>query len=147
MIKNTKEFYTSVVRRGNNLLYRGYKNGERVKKKIAFKPTLFVNSDKTSPWKTLDGQNVAPVTFDSMSEATEFDKLYRDVSNVNVYGMNNMVFQYIAKKFPTDIEFDRSSVEVTNFDIEVASTPPTQLTLCARHTNAARIDAARATFI
>jgi len=121
MIKNTKEFYTSVVRRGNNLLYRGYKNGERVKKKIAFKPTLFVNSDKTSPWKTLDGQNVAPVTFDSMSEATEFDKLYRDVSNVNVYGMNNMVFQYIAKKFPTDIEFDRSSVEVTNFDIEVAS--------------------------
>jgi len=121
MIKNTKEFYTSVVRRGNNLLYRGYKNGERVKKKIAFKPTLFVNSDKTSPWKTLDGQNVAPVTFDSMSEATEFDKLYRDVSNVNVYGMNNMVYQYIAKKFPTDIDFDRSSVEVTNFDIEVAS--------------------------
>ena len=121
MIKNTKEFYTSVVRRGNNLLYRGYKNGERVKKKIAFKPTLFVNSEKPSPWKTLDGQNVAPVTFDSMSEATEFDKLYRDVSNVNVYGMNNMVFQYIAKKFPTNIEFDRSSVEVTNFDIEVAS--------------------------
>lgn len=121
MIKNTKEFYTSVVRRGNNLLYRGYKNGERVKKKIAFKPTLFVSSDKPSPWKTLDDQNVAPVTFDSMSEATEFDKLYRDVANVNVYGMNNMVFQYIAKKYPTNIEFDRSSVEVTNFDIEVAS--------------------------
>ena len=115
------EFYTSALRRGNNILYRGYKNGEQIRKKIAFKPTLYIAGDSKSEWRTLDGQSVVEMEFDDMSAATDFINMYKDVANVTVYGMNNYVNQFITKKFPKRIEFDRSLVNVINLDIEVAS--------------------------
>ena len=65
-------FYTSVSRFGNNLLYRGYDNGKKVQKKIKYQPTYFVNTPKSSNWIALDGTKVAPIKFDSMREAKEW---------------------------------------------------------------------------
>lgn len=115
------EFYTSVLRYGNNILYRGYKNGKPVKHKFPFRPTLFMSGDKGSGWTTLDGSPVEPVKFDSMSEATDFVKRYEGVSNFTVYGNSNYVAQFVTEKFPRTIEFDRDLVQVLNIDIEVAS--------------------------
>ena len=55
------DFYTSVERFGNNLLYRGYSGTERVKTKIPFRPTLFVRGKKEG-WTNLDGQTVEPLS-------------------------------------------------------------------------------------
>ena len=115
------EFYTSALRRGNNILYRGYKNGERIKKKIPFQPTLYVTGDSPSDWRTLDGKSVVEMQFDNMSEATDFINMYKDVSNVEVHGNNNYVTQFITRKFPKRIDFDRELINVMNIDIEVAS--------------------------
>jgi len=115
------EFYTSVLRRGNQIYYRGVRNGERVKKKIPFQPHLYVTGDSASEWKTLEGQSVIEMQFDDMSAATEYIQTYRDVANVDVYGNNNYVAQFITRKFPKRIDFDRSLVHVCNIDIEVAS--------------------------
>ena len=95
------EFYTSALRRGNNILYRGYKNGEQIRKKIAFKPTLYIAGDSKSEWRTLDGQSVMEMEFDDMSDTTDFINMYKDVANVTVYGMNNYVssvhYQEVSK--------------------------------------------------
>ena len=116
-------FYTSVVRFGNNILFRGYgQNGKKIQTKVPFKPTLYVQSDKKqSGWKSIDGTNVEPMTFDSMKEATEFQRRYEDIPNFKIYGMNNFVSQFIAQSFPTPIEFKREWVDVCTIDIEVAS--------------------------
>ena len=116
----TKEFYTSVVRHGNNILYRGYRNGKSVKERIPFKPKLYVGG-KGAGWTTLDGLPVTEMQFDSMSEAKDFLKRYEGVSNVNLYGNTNYVAQFITEKFPDKIEFDRDLVKVLNIDIEVQS--------------------------
>ena len=113
------KFYTSVERYGNSILYRGYDGAERIKKRIPFKPTLFVNGQ--SEWRTLEGKPVAPMTFDSMRDATDFTKQYQHVPTVNVYGMNNFVSQFIAETFPSDIKFDQNQIVITTIDIEVAS--------------------------
>ena len=120
------KFYTSVQRYGNTILYRGYKNGERVKKRIPFKPTLYVPSQTPSkgtlsPWKTLDGKSVAPIEFDSMRDATDFIKQYEHVPTMKVYGMNNFINQFITQEFPKDIAFDRDQIVVSTIDIEVQS--------------------------
>ena len=115
------EFYTSVLRRGNNILYRGYKNGDAIKKKIAFKPTLYITGDSPSGWQTLDGNSLVEMQFDDMSAATDFINMYKEVANVEVHGNNNYVTQFITRKFPKRIDFDRSMVNVINLDIEVAS--------------------------
>ena len=113
------KFYTSIERYGNTILYRGYDGAERIKKRVPFKPTLFV--DGQSEWKTLEGKSVAPVAMDSMRDATEFTKKYEKVPNFNVYGMNNFVMQFIAEVFPSDIKFDPNQISITTIDIEVAS--------------------------
>ena len=115
------EFYTSVLRYGNNILYRGYKNGNAVKRRVPFKPTLFIKSDKGSGWTTLDDVAVDPIQFDSMNDAKDFMKRYEGVSNFEVYGNTNYTAQFVAETFPNDIPFDRSMVKVLNIDIEVQS--------------------------
>jgi len=115
-------FYTSVSKYGNNLLYRGFKNGQRVEEKIKFKPVLFVQSPKaTDRYKTLDGHKVSPIEFDSMQDAREFEQRYKAVPNFPIYGQTNFVTQFIANKFPNTIDFDRDMVNVCTIDIEVAS--------------------------
>ena len=41
--------------------------------------------------------------------------------NFNIYGMNDFVSQFIAQKYPDEIKFDRDTISVTSFDIEVQS--------------------------
>ena len=115
------KFYSSAIRMGRHILYRGYENGQQVRKRIPYQPKLYVSSDKDSDWKTLDGLPVAECVLDSMSDATDFLKRYSDVANFKVYGNNNYVAQYIAEEFPNKISFDRDLVRVMNIDIEVYS--------------------------
>ena len=115
------EFYTSVIRHGNKILYRGVENGDPVKKKISFKPKLYVPGQGAVGWTTLDGISCTEMEFDSIEEASDFVKRYDGVTNYNIYGNTNYVAQYVAEKFPRTIEFNRQNVRVANIDIEVQS--------------------------
>jgi len=115
------DFYTSVNRYGNNILYRGFERGKRVSKKIPYMPTLFVPTDKETGWNNLQYNPVQPITFDTMREASDFIKKYDGVDNFPVYGTTNYVNQFVTDRFPNDIKFDRSKVNVTSLDIEVHS--------------------------
>ena len=115
------KFYTSVGRWGSSILYRGYEDGKRIKRKIPFKPTLYIKSDKATGFNTLDGSSVEPIQFDSMSDAREFSKKYEGIQNFTVYGNTNYISQFIAHEFPDDIAFDSSLIRVHNIDIECDS--------------------------
>lgn len=114
-------FYTNINRYGNNLLYRGYEDGRRIKRKITFKPTLYVKGKGKSQFVALDGTNVDAIKLDSMREAKEFIEKYKEVENFKIYGNTNYIAQFIAEEFPGEIKFDRSAIRVHNIDIEVAS--------------------------
>ena len=114
-------FYTSVNRYGNNILYRGFQDGERIQKKIQYGPTLFHLTDKETGWNNLQNQPVMPKTFDTMRDAREWAKQYEGVDNYPIYGTTNYVTQYITDRFPNDIQFQREKVNVVSLDIEVHS--------------------------
>jgi len=114
-------FYTSVNRYGNSILYRGIEDGERVAKKVKYMPTLFVNASHETGWYNLQNQPVLPKTFDTMRDAKDYMKQYEGVDNKTIYGTTNYVTQYINDRFPDAPKFDRDKVNVTSIDIEVAS--------------------------
>jgi len=115
-------FYTNVTRYGNQILYRGYTdNGTAITQKYKFKPTLYVKTDRPSDWKTMEGQPVGPVQFDSMGDARDFVKQYEGVVGFKVWGNTNYIHQFITSKFPGEVKFNRSLVNVANIDIEVHS--------------------------
>ena len=114
-------FYTSVNRYGNNILFRGFENGKRVSKQIPFMPTLFIPTNKETGWNNIQNQPVQPITFDTMRDASDFIKKYDGVDNFPIYGTNNYVTQFITDRYINDIKFDRAKINVTTIDIEVAS--------------------------
>ena len=116
------EFYTSVVRYGNQLLYRGFKNGLRFQDRVKFSPTMY-REDSNGTARGLKGERLKPITFDTMKEYRDYKSAWQDVAGANstLHGQENFIYQYINEKFPEDIKFDRSKIRVMNIDIEVQS--------------------------
>jgi len=111
-----------VNRYGNSILYRGYSpNGTPINQRYKFKPKFWVASKDPTEIKSFDGGNISPVQFENMREAKEFLEQYSEMDGVKIYGTRNYIHQFIADKFPDDIKFNPSSINVVNFDIEVAS--------------------------
>jgi len=112
-------FYTNVLRYKNYILHRGYQNnGERFMRKEYFQPTLFVSSKKKEGWTGFDGQDVAPIEFESMFEANQWLKQNIGVSGRNIYGNKKFAQQFVTQKYPRDIEFKRELINVGTIDIE-----------------------------
>jgi len=112
-------FYTNLYRFKNNIFYRGYSNnGDRVLKKEHYKPNFYVTVPIETGYKSLDGHNVGPVKFGSMYEAGQWFRDNINVSGRSIYGNKRFVTQYAMDKFPQDIQFDRSMINVGTFDIE-----------------------------
>ena len=117
-----KNFYTSVDRYGQTILYRGYSpNGTRIEERIKFNPTLYLPSKTPTEYKAFAGGHVAPKTFPTMNDSKQFIETYKEMEGVKVYGTRNYVQQFITDKFPEDIKFNQNLINVVNFDIEVAS--------------------------
>ena len=114
-------FYTNITTRGNNILFRGVKDGKRIKQKIPFEPTLYVRTGKQTPYTTLQGEYLEKVKFLSISEAREFVNKYKEVSNFPIYGNYNYGYQFINKVFPDTIEFDINQIKILTIDIETTT--------------------------
>jgi len=115
------KFYTNVAQHGNNILYRGVKEGRRVKMKIAYAPTLFVPVKKPTDYKTLFGDYVEPVKFENIREAKNFIEQYKDVSNFKIYGNQAHTYSFIAEEFKGMIDWNINDISVAVIDIEVGS--------------------------
>jgi len=117
----TKNYYTNVASIGNNILYRGVKDGRRVKLKLAYTPTLFLQSNKNTKFKSLDGEPLEPMKFESIREARDFIKRYDEVTNFKIYGQTRFEYAFIAEQNPGMIEWNFDDVSIAIIDIEVGS--------------------------
>ena len=115
------DFYTSVLAVGNNILYRGVKNGRSVCLKVAYTPTLYLQSNKQTKFKSLNGETLEPLKFETMKDARDFIKNYEQVENFKIYGNSRFEYAFIAENFKGDIEWDQDKVKVAIIDIEVGS--------------------------
>jgi len=114
-------FYTNVSVIGDNILFRGVKDGKRIRQKIKYKPKLFVRSNKPSKWTTLKGEPVEEMPFLSIRDAREFVKQYDGVSNFTIYGAVRYDYAFVSDMFPDDIDWDISKLCIAYIDIEVGS--------------------------
>ena len=112
------EFYTNVAIRGDNILLRGYRDGKQIKEKIPFRPTLFVPSSEKTNYKTLDGRFVEPVQPGSINDCRDFIKRYQGVSNIEIFGNTDYIYQFIGDNYSGDVDYDTSCLRVANIDIE-----------------------------
>lgn len=114
------KFYTNFAVSGDFVLYRGYDKGRRVHQKVKYKPTLFIPSNKATKYKTLSGQSVDKVNFDSIREARDFLERYSSLGNFKVYGNTNYDCAYISDIFKKPVEYDDTQIKISYIDIETS---------------------------
>ena len=116
------KFYTSVLPYRGRLLVRGVNHdGSHKKFRINYKPSLFIPSGKESKYKTLSGDNVGKVTFESMPEAKKWIEQYKGVSDFKYYGNTKYQYPFIADEFPGKIDWDIKQIRILTIDIECES--------------------------
>ena len=111
-------FYTNISQWGNTLLLREVVNGERLTRRVKYKPTLYAPVEKPTEWKTLDGDYVTPVNFDSMKEAREWVDNYKNQPEM-VFGSTMYPYNFIAESYPNTVEYDIDKILIVTIDIEV----------------------------
>lgn len=117
----TYTFYTNVQTFGKSILYRGVENNRKVRNKIDYNPTLYIQSNKPSKFKTVTGEFVSPVNPGDIRDCRDFIKKYEDVENFHIYGNQRYEYSYIYENSAKEILWDRSLINVCNIDIEVGS--------------------------
>jgi DNA polymerase elongation subunit (family B) len=110
--------YMSAIQWGNKILFRGVSDGQRVESKDDFRPTLYTKTKEESLYKTLFGENLAPMVFDDINSAKDFVKRYDDVEGFEFFGNTWYQYQYLAEQYPDDIRYDPSLIKVVSLDIE-----------------------------
>ena len=112
-------FYTNVVRFGNNLLVREVNNGQRINKRVRYSPTLYSLVGKPTAYKTLEGKYVTPIKHDTMKEANDWIKNYGDQQFDLIYGNTQYPYSYISDTHKGIIDWDMSQLMIVTIDIEV----------------------------
>jgi DNA polymerase elongation subunit (family B) len=113
------KFYTSVNRKGNTLYERGYEDGKPFQRQIAYKPYLFVSAPEArSPYRTIHGEVVSKIEFESMTDAFGYIKRYKNVAGHSIYGITDFEFLYIYDNYPKGFEFQFPLINIVNIDIE-----------------------------
>jgi DNA polymerase elongation subunit (family B) len=115
------KFYTNVLCVGNNILYRGVKDGRRIKLKIAYEPTLYLPSKKPTQFKSLLGEYLEPMKFENIRECRDFNKRYEEVGNFKIYGNSNYPYAFISDEHKGMVEWDQDAISIAVIDIEVGS--------------------------
>jgi DNA polymerase elongation subunit (family B) len=113
-------FYTSVFQRGNKIYMRGFDKGLRISNIIEYKPYMFIPK-QGGMYKTLDGRDVGRLDFDTIQDAKDFVDTYKEVSNMEIFGINTFAYLYIFDNFKGDIDYDPQLVRIGTLDIECAA--------------------------
>ena len=114
-------FYTYARHYGNDILFRGVKDGKRIAERRDFQPTLFHKTQKPSKYKSIFGEPVAPIQFENNKAATEHFNTYKDVENYPIFGQNYYAYQYITENYPGEVKWDAKEMAIYSIDIETTS--------------------------
>jgi DNA polymerase elongation subunit (family B) len=119
----SKKFYTNAAIYGNSILVNGWDFSENksFSEKAEFRPTLYLPSNKSTKYKTIDGVNVSPINPGTIKESKQFLAEYKDVTGTTIYGMERFLYQYLAEEFEGEIDYDPTKVRTFCIDIETQS--------------------------
>ncbi len=113
-------FYTSVVQSGNAILIREISGQERINRKVYYKPTFYLKSDKPkTKFRTLHGESVEPIEFLDIKESKEWIQSYENTPEFEIYGNTYHHFNWLSETYTKEIEYDFKLLGAWSIDIEV----------------------------
>ena len=113
------KFYTDISIHKNRIVETGYHNGEKFIKKHKYQPTLGIETEQETEWKTMKGnKNLQVKTFEDIRSFRNYTKEYGDT--IPLHGNISPEYQFIYDHY-RDMKPDISQIKVLEFDIEAVS--------------------------
>lgn len=112
-------FYTFCERVGSRIYHRYIgDDGRRYQEIVSETPLkLFIkNQGSEAIHRSLYGDKLSSVEFDSIGDMADFVKKYEGV--MDIYGQTNPVYQFLSNKYKGTLEYDFKKFRILNFDIE-----------------------------
>lgn len=83
-------------------------------------PTLYTTTnEKDSQYKSLTGENLKQLPFDSIKDAKNFIDEYGSVEGFRLFGNDNWAYQYVDSRWPEEhVSYDETKIKVYYLDIE-----------------------------
>jgi DNA polymerase elongation subunit (family B) len=114
-------FYTNVFYDFKSILYAEKENGVTVYRSEEYVPSVYLPSKKKTDFLSIHGEHVSEMTFDSYQSYKEFNEKYADVPNFEIHGDIQTEYQFINRKYGTDVSYDFSQIDIMYIDIETTS--------------------------
>lgn len=115
-------FYTNFQISGNNIFIREVIGNKKNKRKVEYRPTLYLPSQKTTNYKTFTGESVEPIKLGTIKETREFLSENENVDGFDCYGMTMYHYACISDEYPEhEIVYDMKKITILNLDIETES--------------------------
>jgi DNA polymerase elongation subunit (family B) len=111
------KFYTAVAQYGNNILCKEIVDGKSRIRKIPYQPSLYFRTKEETKFKTMEGEPLKQRKFNSINDAKEYVKTYKDVENNEFFGNTNWIYQFICDEYP-EMDFDLSQLGIWTLDVE-----------------------------
>lgn len=116
------KFYTNVFYDFQSMLYTEIQpDGSRKYLSQEFTPSVYLPSKTKTDYKSITGEYLAEMKFDSYDSYKEFIKSYSDVKNFDIHGDIQSEYQFIHQKYGSDLSYDFSKIDIMYIDIETQS--------------------------
>lgn len=118
----TLKFYTDYFLRGGKVYIKEIDNGIRNRYEVVAKPVLYIPSETPTGYTDIHDNMVAPLQFESVKEARDFAKGYRN-SDFEISGFPHFEYTTINKIYPGNdgIDYDFKKIHIGYLDIETES--------------------------
>lgn len=115
-------FYTNVFYDYKKILL-AEKNefGETKYKEVDFQNSLFLPSKDKTNYKSIVGEYLAEIKFESYDSYKEFVEQYSNIKNFEIHGDLPIEYKFINNTYGTDISYDFSKLNIAYIDIETSS--------------------------
>ena len=111
-------FYTNISQWGNSLLVREVVNGVRLEyDELSINLHYMQLHNEPTPFKTLKGAYVKPMSFNSIKSAKEWMEGYSSQPDL-ACGQTMFAYSYIADEFPNFVKWDTEHIKIFTIDIE-----------------------------
>lgn len=112
------KFYTNVHSAYDKILLRERENGKSVQKTIQFKPSVWIESDKSSEYKSIDGKSVSRLEFADNSDYREFIRSHTGIDNFRIHGAIGFEYQFISQQYSDIADYKFDDLDIMYIDIE-----------------------------
>ena len=110
--------FINVYQSGDNIVHHYIEDGVAKSERVIFSPFLGIHSDKAEGrWTDIFGRKVKPLVFESIREMHTWKK--QNAKLFEVLGDVSPLIQFLATRYPDEIEMPHDGLKIFTVDIEV----------------------------